>query len=302
MDIKLTLDDVMKEPITIHIAAVMGAGKSMFIKLLQANERWLMEDFGLEEKFVYPFIEDTPHGEDWKLYQDVITGDKPHIITFDTQSWFMNQKLGIYYQAAGQDYPGCPGFFRPDGNIGLDARSRFSNYNYNPNQDRKPGIYIGERLAKADLDVFAARYKHLFIPGDKDTPGSYEHYRHLYSKLVDEAPLPDVFLELLSTPKISKKRVDNRGTGEKLSLEDYEEMDARYTLYVKPFIKCTGRPCISIDTTLPSLDYTSPDGQAYMLTRFFRELREINEDYWKLDRNLLRWKPYLSKQDISPDG
>jgi deoxyadenosine/deoxycytidine kinase len=293
------ISKIIDRPITIHIAAELGAGKSTFINLLQAYEKWLIEEEIIDNKFIFPFIEDTLEhsaNEIWDQYQTIITGDTPDPVVYTVQSWFMNQKLGLLYQAAGEDYPGAPGFFHvvdtgedETGDFGWP--SRFFNYNYDSNDPRPPGLYIVERLPRADMMVFASRYKDLFVLGTSQVPGSFERYKWHYKRYVDKAPLPDLYIRLKATPSVSMERVGKRKTGEKLKLEDYEQIHAAYTLFVDPWIKETGVPLIEINTALPELDYTTPDGQNHFLTKFVRKMNKLG--FWNTPYIVLPHYPLL---------
>jgi deoxyadenosine/deoxycytidine kinase len=284
----LNIADIVKKPIVIHLVAEIGAGKSTFIKLLQEYEGWLSSQVGLEGKLIYPFPEDFPK-KMWEEYQTAIIGDKQNPVVFKVQSWFMNQKLALIYRANGQDYPGAPGFYSVDGKQGdYNIPSRLMKYDFSFRLDRQPGFYLVERDPREDFNVFAARYESKFpLRGN-----TFAKYRKIYGPIIEDSPSPDIIVRLNSNSKMSMKRVEERGTMEKLVLEDYEEMEARYTLFIDSWIRKSRIPCIQIDTSLDKFDYNKPDGQQYLLTAFFRGMKEYG--FWCLNEHRLPIAPLLS--------
>jgi deoxyadenosine/deoxycytidine kinase len=244
----LSIEEIVDKPVSVHLVAEMGAGKSTFLALLLNYQKWLTEKHGLQGEIFHAFAEDVPH-HIWDEYQRVKKDNEPSPVVYEAQRWFMNQKLDFVKKAAGIGY------------------------------EREPGFYIVERDPREDYYVFAGGLSSLFMPGE------YERYQQEFRQLVDSAPSPNLVVRLKVSPEVSIHRVKSRQSGELLSLGDYYRMAGDYMIHVDRWIEKSRIPKIELNTGLEMFDFDTDNGQAYFLTSFLHGLNK--NGYWNLGCHLL---------------
>ncbi len=234
------MDDIVDKHVHIHLVAEVGAGKSTLLRLLKAYQEWLHPDIPL----FYPFEEDIPH-HIWAEYQAAKSSGQPAHVIYEAQKWFMEQKLRLVAQDAGND------------------------------SEKKPGFYIVERSPREDFYIFAQGMSHLFNPED------YRSYVDEFGPRVMDSPRPNLIIRLRVSPEISLQRVTRRNTKELLTIGDYYVMQGQYLNLIDPWIAQSRIPTIEIDTTRSMFDFDTDQGQLYFLTTLLSGLHGYG--FWKPD-------------------